>query len=136
MASEWLLEMVGISKSFPGVRALDDVCLRVRAGSVHALIGENGAGKSTLMKVLNGMYRPDAGEIRLRGEPVQINGLKGALESLLVFGEEGMGHGGGSVRVGMRLADSLPAGGHVRAGARQDAGDGTRSSSICVVDIN
>ena len=80
MASEWLLEMVGISKSFPGVRALDDVCLRVRAGSVHALIGENGAGKSTLMKVLNGMYRPDAGEIRLRGEPVQINGLKGALD--------------------------------------------------------
>jgi len=80
MASEWLLEMVGISKSFPGVRALDDVCLRVRAGSVHALIGENGAGKSTLMKVLNGMYRPDVGEIRLRGEPVQINGLKGALD--------------------------------------------------------
>ncbi|WP_026783902.1 sugar ABC transporter ATP-binding protein [Pleomorphomonas koreensis] len=80
MASDWLLEMVGISKSFPGVRALDDVCLRVRAGSVHALIGENGAGKSTLMKVLNGMYRPDAGEIRLRGEPVQINGLKGALD--------------------------------------------------------
>ncbi|MBS1184142.1 MAG: D-xylose transporter ATP-binding protein, partial [Proteobacteria bacterium] len=80
MASEWLLEMVGISKSFPGVRALDDVCLRVRAGSVHALIGENGAGKSTLMKVLNGMYRPDAGEIRLRGEPVQIHGLKGALD--------------------------------------------------------
>nr|WP_245427604.1 sugar ABC transporter ATP-binding protein [Pleomorphomonas carboxyditropha] len=59
---------------------MDDVCLRVRAGSVHALIGENGAGKSTLMKVLNGMYRPDAGEIRLRGEPVQINGLKGALD--------------------------------------------------------
>jgi len=80
MASEWLLEMIGISKSFPGVRALDDVCLRVRAGSVHALIGENGAGKSTLMKVLNGMYRPDAGEIRLRGESVQINGLKGALD--------------------------------------------------------
>lgn len=79
MTSEWLLEMAGISKIFPGVLALDNVSLRVRAGTVHALIGENGAGKSTLMKVLNGMYRPTSGEIRLRGEPVQIRDLRDSL---------------------------------------------------------
>ncbi|MFL9708808.1 ATP-binding cassette domain-containing protein, partial [Aeromonas veronii] len=54
--SEWLLEMVGISKEFPGVKALDDVHLRVRPHSVHALMGENGAGKSTLLKCLFGIY--------------------------------------------------------------------------------
>ena len=60
--SEYLLEMNDISKNFPGVRALDHVTLKVKKGEVHALVGENGAGKSTLMKVLAGVYRPDAGE--------------------------------------------------------------------------
>ena len=59
------LVMEGISKSFPGVRALDNVRLCVRPGSVHALMGENGAGKSTLMKILIGMLRPDSGPIVL-----------------------------------------------------------------------
>jgi inositol transport system ATP-binding protein len=72
MADDVLLRMEGISKTFPGVRALDDVHLEVRAGTVHALMGENGAGKSTLMKVLIGMYQPDAGTITIGGEPVQI----------------------------------------------------------------
>src|SRR3954470_7878423 len=72
MADEVLLRMEGISKTFPGVRALDDVQLEVRAGTVHALMGENGAGKSTLMKVLIGMYQPDAGTITVGGQPVQI----------------------------------------------------------------
>src|SRR5262245_6456031 len=72
IADEYLLQMEGISKSFPGVRALDDVELSVRAGTVHALMGENGAGKSTLMKVLIGMYHADTGVIRLAGEEVQI----------------------------------------------------------------
>ena len=58
-----LLEMRGIVKEFPGVRALDEVDLTVREGSVHALMGENGAGKSTLMKCLFGIYEKDAGEI-------------------------------------------------------------------------
>jgi inositol transport system ATP-binding protein len=71
-SGEWLLEMRGITKTFPGVQALKEVGLKVRRGSVHALIGENGAGKSTLMKVLIGIYRPDAGEVLLAGRPVVI----------------------------------------------------------------
>lgn len=67
-----LLEMRGITKSFPGVRALQEVSLDVRAGEVHALVGENGAGKSTLMRILGGVYQRDAGEILLHGRPVEI----------------------------------------------------------------
>ncbi|WP_027093820.1 sugar ABC transporter ATP-binding protein [Cohnella thermotolerans] len=74
-----LLEMAGISKSFPGVKALDNVTLKVRAGTVHALMGENGAGKSTLMKCLFGLYSPDEGEIRLNGEKVDIPNSQAAL---------------------------------------------------------
>ena len=66
----YLLEIVNISKGFPGVVALADVQLRVRPGTVLALMGENGAGKSTLMKIIAGIYQPDAGEIRLRGKPI------------------------------------------------------------------
>lgn len=68
------LKMTGITKTFPGVKALDKVQLNVRPGSVHALIGENGAGKSTLMKCLFGLYHPDEGSIELDGEKVNING--------------------------------------------------------------
>jgi len=67
-----LLTMAGIQKSFGGVRALDGCDLEVAAGKVHLLLGENGAGKSTLMKIAAGMYQPDAGVIRWRGEPVQL----------------------------------------------------------------
>src|SRR5687768_4646961 len=79
MSDSTILEMTGISKGFPGVKALSDVSLRVRAGSVHALMGENGAGKSTLMKILAGMFRPDSGTIRLGGETVVMNGAGDAL---------------------------------------------------------
>ncbi|MCM2397837.1 sugar ABC transporter ATP-binding protein [Rhizobium sp. S95] len=75
-----LLALEGIRKEFPGVLALDNVQLRVRPGSVHALMGENGAGKSTLMKIIAGIYQPDAGEIRLRGEPVTLKSPLDALE--------------------------------------------------------
>jgi len=70
--SENILEMKGISKSFPGVKALDDVSLVVRKGTVHALMGENGAGKSTLMKCLFGLYSMDEGEIQYEGVSVRI----------------------------------------------------------------
>jgi len=70
--SEFLLEMTGVSKSFPGVRALDDVSLALRPGKIHALMGENGAGKSTLMKCMFGIYDMDEGEILIEGESVRI----------------------------------------------------------------
>ena len=67
-----VLELRGISKRFPGVVALDDVAFDLRAGEVHVLVGENGAGKSTLVKILSGIYQPDAGEILLDGKPVTL----------------------------------------------------------------
>lgn len=70
--AEYKLELKGICKSFPGVKALDNVQLSVRPGTVHALMGENGAGKSTLMKCLFGIYKMDAGEIYLDGEKIEV----------------------------------------------------------------
>ncbi|MGX8850369.1 sugar ABC transporter ATP-binding protein [Amedibacillus sp. YH-ame10] len=78
--SDVLLEMKNISKEFPGVKALDDVSLTVKRGSVHALMGENGAGKSTLMKCLFGMYSKDAGTIILEGQEINFKNSKDALE--------------------------------------------------------
>ena len=72
MAADYFLKMKGISKSFPGVRALDNVDLFVQSGQIHAIVGENGAGKSTLMKILCGAYQKDSGEIRLDGNLVEI----------------------------------------------------------------
>jgi len=73
-----LLEMKGIGKTFPGVKALEGVNLTVREGQVHALLGENGAGKSTLIKILSGAYAKDEGEIFYEGRPVEINGPQDA----------------------------------------------------------
>ena len=81
MGQDVLLKMVDITKTFPGVRALDKVNLEVRAGPVHALMGENGAGKSTLMKCLFGIYNKDAGHIYLEGREVNFKSSKEALEN-------------------------------------------------------
>lgn len=70
--SDIVLDMKNISKSFVGVKALDNVNLTVMRGEVHAICGENGAGKSTLMKVLNGIYKADSGEIWINGEKKTI----------------------------------------------------------------
>lgn len=78
--SQWLLEMIDISKSFPGVKALDNVNLKVRPHSVHALMGENGAGKSTLLKCLFGIYNKDSGSIIFQGKEVNFKSSKEALE--------------------------------------------------------
>jgi ribose transport system ATP-binding protein len=74
-----LLEMRGISKRFPGVVALNNVSLEARPAEVVALVGENGAGKSTLMKILGGIHQPDAGEIRINGEPVTIHSVNDSM---------------------------------------------------------
>ncbi|MEH3022303.1 MAG: sugar ABC transporter ATP-binding protein [Pseudomonas oryzihabitans] len=79
--SDYLLEIVDVTKEFPGVKALSHVQLRVRPGTVLALMGENGAGKSTLMKIIAGIYQPDAGEVRLRGVPVRFETPLQALQS-------------------------------------------------------
>lgn len=76
-----LLRMTGISKSFPGVKALDDVSFELEKGEVHALVGENGAGKSTLMKILSGMYKTDEGEIELKGKVIRNTGLRTMLDA-------------------------------------------------------
>lgn len=75
-----MLRMENISKQFPGVKALDGACLRVKQGEVHALMGENGAGKSTLMKILNGLLEPDDGIIYWEGEAIQIHSTSEALQ--------------------------------------------------------
>ncbi len=75
-----LVEMTGIDKAFPGVRALHQARFELLPGEVHALMGENGAGKSTLMKILSGVYSRDAGELRLNGQPVAIPNPRAALD--------------------------------------------------------
>ncbi len=73
MPSEYIIEMLHITKVFPGIIANDDITLQLRRGEIHALLGENGAGKSTLMSVLFGLYQPEGGEIRKNGEKVRID---------------------------------------------------------------
>ncbi|NLD34210.1 MAG: ABC transporter ATP-binding protein [Clostridiales bacterium] len=69
---DYIIEMLHITKDFPGIRANDDITLQLRRGEIHALLGENGAGKSTLMSILFGLYQADRGEIRKDGKPVQV----------------------------------------------------------------
>lgn len=81
MDPTYLLRAENISKSFPGVKALDNVQLHVESGKVHAVMGENGAGKSTLMKILIGMYAPDSGQVIYKGQPVHFNSVHDALKA-------------------------------------------------------
>jgi general nucleoside transport system ATP-binding protein len=71
--ADFVIEMLHITKEFPGIKANDDITLQLRRGEIHALLGENGAGKSTLMSVLFGLYQPESGEIKKDGEVVKIN---------------------------------------------------------------
>ncbi len=76
-----MLQMRGIDKRFPGVIANDNVDFDVRAGEVHALLGENGAGKSTLMNILFGLYHPDKGEVFLHGKPLRLRSPHDAIKA-------------------------------------------------------
>jgi ABC-type sugar transport system ATPase subunit len=93
-----LLAMTGISKSFGGLRALIDVDLELRHGEVLAIVGDNGAGKSTLIKVLTGVYAPDAGEIRIEGRPVAIRSRRDSMDAGIAVVYQNLG-----------LVDTLPA---------------------------
>ena len=72
MAQDYVIEMLHITKEFPGIKANDDITLQLRRGEIHALLGENGAGKSTLMSVLFGLYQPEQGTIKKDGKEVRI----------------------------------------------------------------
>jgi len=78
--AEYLLEVANVRKAFPGVLALDDVSFRLKRGHVHALMGENGAGKSTLMKIIAGIYTPDSGSFKLKGQEIKLNSPLDALQ--------------------------------------------------------
>ena len=71
--ADYVIEMLGISKYFPGIKANDNITLQLKRGEIHALLGENGAGKSTLMSILFGLYQPDEGVIKKDGKVVKIN---------------------------------------------------------------
>ena len=75
-----MLELRKISKSFPGVRALDEVSMTVKPGEIHALLGENGAGKSTLINIMSGIYQPDSGEVFYEGRRQAFHGFRDALD--------------------------------------------------------
>jgi general nucleoside transport system ATP-binding protein len=102
-----VVEVRGVSKRFPGVVANDRVDLELRPGEVHALLGENGAGKSTLASILAGLYQPDSGEIRLRGDPVTLRSPR-----------EALGHGIGMVHQHFRLVRRFTVAENVALGDR------------------
>jgi general nucleoside transport system ATP-binding protein len=110
------VQLVGISKSFPGVIANSNIDLQVRAGEVHALCGENGAGKSTLMKILYGMLQPDSGRIEVNGEPIRFRSPSDAIKA-----------GIGMVHQHFMLADNLTVAENVLLGAEGQHGIGGKA---------
>src|SRR5690606_18929342 len=105
------LEMIGITKRFPGVLANDQVTFDVKGGEIHALLGENGAGKSTLMRQLYGLYHPDSGEIRINGQAVTIHSPTVAIE-----------RGSGMLHQHFMLVDELTVTENVALGMRSSRG--------------
>ena len=105
------LEMTGIVKRFPGVLAADEIDFDVRSGEIHALLGENGAGKSTLMKMLYGLYHPDAGQIRINGVETSIGNPQDAI-----------GHGIGMIHQHFMLVPSLTVAENIALGMKSSRG--------------
>lgn len=103
-----IIEMNGISKRFPGVIANDNISFRVFPGEIHALLGENGAGKSTLMSILAGLYRPDSGNVRVKGEVMKFSSPRKALEA-----------GVGMVYQHFRLVENLTVAENIVLGAKK-----------------
>ena len=111
-----LLQMTGITKRFPGVVANDHVDFDVRRGEIHTLFGENGAGKSTLMRILYGLYRPDAGEISMNGEKITIASPADAIRK-----------GIGMIHQHFMLVDTLTVAENVALGEKSRRGPSDRS---------
>jgi len=105
------MEMQGIIKKFPGVLANDDVNFEVRAGEIHALLGENGAGKSTLMKILYGLYQPDGGQILLNDQPIKIHSPNDSID-----------HGIGMIHQHFMLVNNLTVAENVALGLQEFSG--------------
>ena len=108
MESTPIIEMIEITKIFPGVIANDRISFKVEAGEIHALLGENGAGKSTLMSILAGLYQPHAGTIRIKGQPVQFKSPRAALAA-----------GVGMIYQHFRLVDNLTVAENIFLGTAQ-----------------
>ena len=106
--NETIVSMQGINKSFPGVKALDNVSLTVHRGTVHALMGENGAGKRTLMNILTGIYRPDSGKIYYKGQKCSLKNPKMAVSM-----------GIGMVHQHFRLVETLTVSENVYLGTKE-----------------
>lgn len=118
-----MVELVGITKRFPGVVANHDVHLAVRRGTVHAVVGENGAGKSTLMKILYGLYRPDAGTIVVDGEEVQVRDPKDAVSRGI-----GMVHQHFTLIPPLTVAENIVLGAEPRKGGSLDMARAVRET--------
>lgn len=102
-----VVEMIGINKWFPGVKANKNINFRVYPGEIHALLGENGAGKSTLMSILAGLYRPDSGTVKVKGQPLRLRSPRLALQA-----------GIGMIHQHFRLVNNMTVAENVMLGAR------------------
>ena len=118
-SAEFAVQVEGIGKRFPGVIANHDITFGVRAGTIHALVGENGAGKSTLMKILYGVQKPDEGTIRINGEAVSFSSPRDAIAK-----------GVGMVFQHFQLADNLTVLENVVLGAEKLHGIGAKALSL------
>ena len=125
MEKDLILEARGVSKAFPGVRALDDVNLQIRRGEIHSIIGENGAGKSTLMKIFSGVYQPDAGQIFVEGHAVAFKGVHDAIKNgiSIIFQEF-------NLMPELTVADNICISGIPKRRHRGQKGDGGKGEGV------
>ncbi len=132
-----LLELVGVTRRFPGVLALDRVDFDLRAGEVHALVGENGAGKSTLIQLVSGVLTPDAGQIRLAGQPARLaDPVTARRRGIATVHQEGDLFGALSVAENMALTGGLPVGPFGRVQWRRVRADARAALAVLDAAIN
>ena len=128
---EILLELKHITKRFPGVLALDDVNLKVAAGKVHVVMGENGAGKSTLMKIIDGIYHPNQGELLLYGKPMKINSPIEAMKNQIAMIHQEL-----NTILDMTVAENIFLGREFGSGILYDAKRMNEEACKALADLN